>query len=216
MIAYNDRWEEVECWFARWNPSLDPQTDSPMFNEDWPWRFWQWEAKGNEKGEEYGVGSVDIDLNVFNGSVDDLDTWLECVDEPVDCCEELRGAVEEIQNRIDAICETFLLQNELNKVLENDLGTLKERMSLNEMITDNNYMAINEQIADLTSQFVTLDEIVSKNEVDIEKNLEWAHQHILNNEDDFLGVNRRIDDITIPETNHSHRKLFSWLWNKHG
>ena len=61
------------------------------------------------------------------------------------------------------------------------IDALKERMRLNEMITDNNYMSINEQIAELQK----------------ENELLW--EEIDNN---------------IPATNHSHRKLFSWLWNK--
>ena len=82
LMAFNTRWEEVDLWIARWNESIDSQTGSPMFNEDWPWFFWQYSAGGNGLGAEYGVESVDIDLDVFNGTVEELDAFL-LLDEPV-------------------------------------------------------------------------------------------------------------------------------------
>ena len=139
--------------------------------------FWEWAA--TRKGG-------------FWKTVRDIDYILET---PQDCCEELWEAVEEIQNRIDAVGKTFLLQNELNKVLEgtaaglaSDLVTLRvkekahaeeikalyheletanafyhkridgleERLGLQELITDNNYMAFNEQIAELEEEIEDL------------------------------------------------------------
>lgn len=125
LIAYNDRWQDVECWFARWNPSLDPQTDSPMFNEDWPWTFWQWESKGNEKGEEYGVGSVDIDLDVFNGTTEELDEWLGITVQPPTDCDEL------VQEAIKTVSAEFTEQIAvLHRVHENDLLELEKAHAL--------------------------------------------------------------------------------------
>jgi GH25 family lysozyme M1 (1,4-beta-N-acetylmuramidase) len=41
------------------------------------WRFWQYDKNGQGgRGKEYGVQGKGLDLNVFNGSVDDLRAWL--------------------------------------------------------------------------------------------------------------------------------------------
>lgn len=67
LLIYNDRWLDVPFWVARYNPGLDEQTVSPLFLDlGNDWAIWQYSADGNKKGGEYGVGSADVDLNVWN------------------------------------------------------------------------------------------------------------------------------------------------------
>lgn len=97
LIRYDSFWKTVPLWLGRFqgtssgqppnNPNLE--ISGELIVNDWG--FWQWEAGGNGKGAEYGVGSDDISLDVFNGTVEELDEFLDITEpvEPVDCCEEL-------------------------------------------------------------------------------------------------------------------------------
>lgn len=65
-----------------------------LHREEENWHFWQYSADKNEKGSEYGLpprhdgSSVDIDLDVFNGTLDDLKKWIGqkpgSIEKPVD------------------------------------------------------------------------------------------------------------------------------------
>lgn len=46
------------------------------------WRFWQYSADGNGKGHEYGAGSDDIDLDYFNGTLEDFERVMGIVAPP--------------------------------------------------------------------------------------------------------------------------------------
>jgi GH25 family lysozyme M1 (1,4-beta-N-acetylmuramidase) len=51
------------------------------------WKFWQYDANGQGgRGREYGVGSLGLDLNVFNGSIADLVAWAKPKPAPVLAC----------------------------------------------------------------------------------------------------------------------------------
>ncbi len=51
------------------------------------WRFWQYTDKGmNNRGKEFGVNSFGLDLNVFNGSVEDLKVWVFSQKTPPEIC----------------------------------------------------------------------------------------------------------------------------------
>jgi GH25 family lysozyme M1 (1,4-beta-N-acetylmuramidase) len=44
------------------------------------WKFWQYDPSGmGGRGKEFGVGSVGLDLNVFNGDVAALNSWVHPV-----------------------------------------------------------------------------------------------------------------------------------------
>lgn len=95
IIAYNEDWELVPLWMAHYN-GQDIETGAP---ETWgdDWLFWQHTSKGN--GAEYGVGSEHIDLNVFNGTVAEMDEWLG--EEPEEnCCEELAKQTGELYHLV--------------------------------------------------------------------------------------------------------------------
>lgn len=75
-------WYQFPLWLARYYGDIDPDELDPslkisneiVWNDEWT--FWQYWADGNEKGSEYGCGSRDTNLDVFNGTVDDLDEFL--------------------------------------------------------------------------------------------------------------------------------------------
>lgn len=98
IIAYNYRWELSPLWMAHYNIQ-DPQTGKPEIFSGDGWLFWQYTNEGN--GAEYGVGSDDVCLDVFNGTVEELDAWLGIEEE--DCCEELRKDIDVIYNSLDAL-----------------------------------------------------------------------------------------------------------------
>jgi len=98
LLDHNPQWIEVPFMVARYpGGDVDPQTDEPLFldMEGVDWIAWQWEADGNGKGEEYGVSSEDIDMDVFNGTVADLDEHLGITDLPpvADCLDQIADAV---------------------------------------------------------------------------------------------------------------------------
>jgi len=70
--AWNDRLLEVPDTEKGWNPVTPAGRPG--------WKFWQYTHKG--KGIDWGVDSWDVDLNVFNGTLDELRQWLK-IDEPV-------------------------------------------------------------------------------------------------------------------------------------
>ncbi len=58
-------WEKHLLWIAHYNVS-EPAIPAPWRD----WLFWQYTDRG--EGRKYGVSSAQIDLNRFNGTVDDL------------------------------------------------------------------------------------------------------------------------------------------------
>lgn len=100
LQAFSDKWDQVELWIARY-PKKYNDTDEPkMLGAREDWTFWQYSAKGNKQGKTYGVLSEDVDLDVFNGTIQDLDQWLGG-DPVVDPCrkqtiEECIRALEEL------------------------------------------------------------------------------------------------------------------------
>lgn len=62
-------------WVAHYNTSVT-KPDIPF---DWEkrygpggWTFWQWSADGNGRGAEFGMQSRSVDLNRYNGSIEDF------------------------------------------------------------------------------------------------------------------------------------------------
>lgn len=67
-------------WIARYADFLDEQVNEPwdegsnVAPRDYDdWKFWQYSSKG--PGGQYGVVSASIDMNVFNGTLDELREW---------------------------------------------------------------------------------------------------------------------------------------------
>lgn len=79
---YNINWNIADLWIAQYPDNTPPiDTNVNSGNPEMPvgrtsgWSMWQYTSKGN--GLEYGTGrATACDLDVFNGSVDDMKTWL--------------------------------------------------------------------------------------------------------------------------------------------
>ncbi len=78
-------WSIVDVWLPRYGREDDTHILSingiPVLNT---YTIWQHSADGNGKGAEYGVESKDIDLNVFNGTAEEMDDWLDKISVPLD------------------------------------------------------------------------------------------------------------------------------------
>lgn len=63
-----------KCWKRRLWVANYTGTDEPLIPDEWgkrdqSWLYWQWSSKRNKRGKEFGArGSVDIDINRFNGT----------------------------------------------------------------------------------------------------------------------------------------------------
>ena len=97
LHAYNDAWNDEDIWIARYyfDDAYAQVNDPNMLGIREDWKLWQYTDQGN--GAEYGVGSTRVDLNVFNGTVEEMDDWLNIppvVEPPTDCCEELEDILD--------------------------------------------------------------------------------------------------------------------------
>jgi lysozyme len=83
-------WDFVDLWISRYTSkkkpwgNLLPWPDHPKvkprsFDE---WKFWQWSADGNGRGEEFGAESNSIDLNWFNGDQAAFDEYISKPQDP--------------------------------------------------------------------------------------------------------------------------------------
>ncbi|MFH2102129.1 MAG: GH25 family lysozyme [Chloroflexota bacterium] len=62
-------WAQFPLWIAHYTTSAAPTLPPP-----WPrWTFWQFIVKGN--GAVFGTESLDLDMNRFDGTMDDLYTF---------------------------------------------------------------------------------------------------------------------------------------------
>lgn len=76
-IRYGINWDVVDYWQAQWFNTPNPN-GSPVMptGRTGGWKLWQYTAKAD--GTRYGLGrSTACDLNVFNGTVDDMRAWLK-------------------------------------------------------------------------------------------------------------------------------------------
>ena len=74
-------WIAQYWWVA--NPAKNPGMYG-MIRDSSDWNFYQYSADGNNKGALYGVLSRDVDLNVYNGTLDELREWLGEPEPPAD------------------------------------------------------------------------------------------------------------------------------------
>jgi GH25 family lysozyme M1 (1,4-beta-N-acetylmuramidase) len=79
LCALNVFWGSVPIWMAHYN-GMDPQNASPWLFDASEWILWQYSNTG--MGRNYGVGSLDVDLNVFNGTPEDMVEYFQ-VGQPV-------------------------------------------------------------------------------------------------------------------------------------
>jgi GH25 family lysozyme M1 (1,4-beta-N-acetylmuramidase) len=67
--------DEVDIWYAQyWTfPSVNKQPSLPSWMKTW--KLWQITASAF-KGSDFGVQSQEVDVNVFNGTADEMRAWL--------------------------------------------------------------------------------------------------------------------------------------------
>jgi GH25 family lysozyme M1 (1,4-beta-N-acetylmuramidase) len=90
LAPYGDWMKEWPLWVAQYfnEPGRNRKPILPRGVD--AWALWQYSADTppNKKGKVYGVGSGNIDLNVYNGTLEELEQWLglgapeEIVEEP--------------------------------------------------------------------------------------------------------------------------------------
>jgi GH25 family lysozyme M1 (1,4-beta-N-acetylmuramidase) len=71
----NPSWAgNYKLWIARYNNSLDhPWGDGFYRPRPWSdWWLWQYSADGNGRGAEFGAESPDIDINRYNGTLEEF------------------------------------------------------------------------------------------------------------------------------------------------
>jgi hypothetical protein len=68
-------------WIANWSMPGSSQSGNPPTGVFPNWAFWQYSSP-NGLGAQYGVSSVDIDLNVAHGDMAFVESFLIPVPEP--------------------------------------------------------------------------------------------------------------------------------------
>jgi len=113
---------DMALWIAHWN------TTTPNIPRYWEYSkpqfiLQQREGTGNRKGAEYGVGSADIDLNIFNGTEQDFLEYFGLVEKPVEppTEEKLYVKVTTPQLRIRTSPDTTTLANYVGYFLQNKI-----------------------------------------------------------------------------------------------
>lgn len=96
-------WWQFPLWLAHWTTSSTPQVPAPWSM----WTFWQFTSKG--PGDVFGVESLAIDLNRFNGTLKELlefAGWREPTGSLVELCQVLQERVSELEQRTNALLES--------------------------------------------------------------------------------------------------------------
>lgn len=93
-------------WIARYKSSLThPWGDGYYKPLGWDdWMFWQFSADGNGRGAEFGGNCASMDLNYFNGNMQELNLFFEVDDEPtypLDVSAEERLALLSIARKLE-------------------------------------------------------------------------------------------------------------------
>jgi GH25 family lysozyme M1 (1,4-beta-N-acetylmuramidase) len=69
------------AWYPKANHNVDPEVDHKYkiysLKGISHWHMWQYSADKNRKGPDYGVKTPGIDLDMFNGTVDEMKAWLD-------------------------------------------------------------------------------------------------------------------------------------------
>jgi len=81
LHPYGDWMKDYPLWIAHYfyNPSPDKNPSLPRFRKPGDWSIYQYASERNFPGHarEYGTPVTSIDLNVFNGTVDEMRHWLK-------------------------------------------------------------------------------------------------------------------------------------------
>ena len=91
--AWNERLAEIPNETYGWNPRTPAGRSQ--------WSIWQYTSKG--KGPDWGVDSWDVDLDVFNGTPEEMDVWLGLSTETQPPSNENEAAIEDLEDAKDLI-----------------------------------------------------------------------------------------------------------------
>ena len=93
LMPYGNWMKDWSLWIAQWphagwNSYLEAIPSNHSIQPNLPrgatsWTLWQYSADGNGQGSKYGVESASIDLNVFNGTVEEFHEWAGVIPEPI-------------------------------------------------------------------------------------------------------------------------------------
>ena len=161
-------------------------------------------------GSEHGVDSTYVDLNVFNGTPEDMDKWLGITEEPVDCCEELTKEVGEITNYIGELGQSLVRQQLRIAMNEKQLDLLQQgQLELTEDV-----IAVEEKV----SRLPELEGAILELDVKLEKLKGRISRLEVKTTEDLVGkwgVYERLenleDKIAGLDGGHNHPKFFRWL-----
>lgn len=106
VVGYQAWASKHDLWIARYKSSLThPWGDlyyKPLGWDDWV--FWQYSADGNGMGPKYGGQCASMDLNYFNGDLQELNLYFGIDDEPsypVNVSPEGRLAILELARQLE-------------------------------------------------------------------------------------------------------------------
>jgi len=96
LMPYTQWMTSYPLWIAQYYYFPSPTKNPSMYGMDrTDWKFYQYRSNGN--GRDYGVGSLGVDLNVYNGAFEQLEQWLEIHPETPD--EECEQAIIDAEKR---------------------------------------------------------------------------------------------------------------------
>lgn len=79
-VKYASWMTAYPVWVAHYTSSPKPIMPRNLWSD---YTFWQFSADGNRRGAEFGCQSGDVDLNVFNGSLADMQAFCGVTEPPV-------------------------------------------------------------------------------------------------------------------------------------
>jgi len=222
----NEHW----WWIAQYDARRDTeQLDKPMIPPDKVdiSRCWLRQTADQMAGFPGEAESSHVDRDRF--MFDNMDAWITAnfgetnnggdITNPVgDCCEELETRVFD---RIVGIEYNYDCTINLAKHNATDIKNLEAQAIFWDLNIDS-LNALAEEVDDCVDAGAY--NLLVDRVAELEKKLkaigdrQAVNEEISDLQDDLIDLNR--DDIkklqtkTIPECNHSHRKLFSWLFNR--
>jgi len=95
-LTKSDYWIQFPLWIAHWTTSSTPLIPPPWTM----WQFWQFSEKG--PGEAFGSESLTMDMNRFNGTLDELMEFTG-IRIPLVNLNELFGSLDEKVTKLEAV-----------------------------------------------------------------------------------------------------------------
>ena len=108
---FDAKWAYYTLWIANYFKVYQPGVTKPYLMEPWksagkPWTFWQYTDQGD--GPAYGAESKTIDLNWFNGSMEELKAFVKANKPSTPAPVKLTDAqIADLKKRIQAEIDTW-------------------------------------------------------------------------------------------------------------